>query len=287
MAQWATLFPASSDCTAPTLPDGYVSHPFAFKTPSGSVAICGGDFNVRSGNYMGFPTYNDEAQKTCLVLKAGRWQRDPSRLPDLPHGRSRNSGATLVPVAEGTIVIGGRGPPAKSLVLRRGASSWEEGPVLENMDCVAVWRGTILGIKRNRLRELKTTSWQLEEEAKWPQLPLPAPSPHRYKPMYYRGRVVPRRERARAFQGCAVLNNHLIVAGGEESSDFACRTRDSCGFYHDTLNSTFSLDLSLGSAASWVEGGDLQTARHSHSLVTALGPALGRIHLVVVLPRVE
>ena len=179
---------------------------------------------------MGFPTYNDEAQKTCLVLKAGRWQRDPNRLPDLPHGRSRNSGATLVSVAEGTIVIGGRGPPAKSLVLRRGASSWEEGPVLENMDCVAVWRGTLLGIKRNRLRELKTTSWQLEEEAKWPHLPFPAPSPHRYKPRYYRAesyRVEKGPEHSRAAPSSTTISSWLaarkvriLSAGGAIAVDF-------------------------------------------------------------------
>lgn len=245
------LFPASPGCTPPSMPPTAGGlDPFTF-THAGSLVTCGG--------------YVDSAQqKTCLVLKANGWEPDYGRFPDFPDAYGR-SGGTVVSVAEGTIVIGGESwGGSKSLVLRHGASSWEEGPVMERSDCSVAWGGAVFGISENRLWKLNTTTWQMDEEAKLPQLPPLAPVPQG------QWMIKDPDSKPRSQQGCAVINNHLVVAGGNQQTHACKESGYPCGYITYVLDSTFSLDLSQGSAATWMEGGSLGEARNTHSMVTVM-----------------
>ena len=193
------------------------------------------------------------------MLEAGKWQSDP-RVPDLPAGRW---GATSVSVPAGVIVMGGRennyqqnlmnstsvvlhnkGPPGST------GLAWQEGPVLQGFGAedscsVAVGHSVFLtgggawgsGFA-NQVRELDTSTWEWQEQGKWPQL----------------GGL------GRVFHGCAVLKSHLFVAGGQDS-----RVN---GFPLDT---TATLDLGTW-GARWQKGGRLKLPKYLHAMVT-MGPA--------------
>ena len=158
----SSIFPSSQGCTPPSLPGPRTSH-VTFTTSAGLVATCGGQ------DERGTLT-------SCLVLEAGRWQKDP-RVPDLPKGRF---GATSVMVhGLGVLVMGGYDTAANtSVLLLNGGSSWEEGPVLPGKGaggaCSVAWRGSVLLIggvgEWNQVREYVTLTGEWEEESKWPQL---------------------------------------------------------------------------------------------------------------------
>jgi len=138
------------------------------------------------------------------------------------------------------------------------------GPVMENSDCSVAWGGAVFGISENQLWKLNTTTWKLDEEAKLPQLPPLAPVPQ--------GKWIPKDpdSKPRSQQGCAVINNHLVVAGGNQQTHVCKESGYPCGYVSYVLDSTFSLDLSLGPAATWMEGGSLGATRNTHSMVTVM-----------------
>ena len=229
------LYPASSTCSPPAFPDSRTEH-VTFTTPSGLVATCGGRDGPRSGS---------PSLSTCLVLQAGKWQSDP-RVPDLPAGRW---GATAASVPAGVIVMGGRENDDRrnlvastSFVLRKNGSFWEEGPALpgdgaEYSCSVAVGELVFLlgGVREgetSQVRELDTSTWEWQEEGKWPQLG----------------------GRGRTMHGCGVLNSQLIVAGGQE-------------YMGGVSDMTATLDLGTR-GARWQEGGRLKLARYFHAMVT-------------------
>ena len=235
------LYPASSSCTPPTFPDPRLEH-VTFITPFGLVASCGGKPRPRTGP-------GDESLSSCLVLEAGKWQAD-HRVPDLPAGRS---GASVAVVPAGVIVMGGQEKDVRrnfmkytSFVLRKNGSSWEEGPALTGFGAqyscsVALGNsvfltGGAIEWKANQVRELDSSTWEWQEEGKWPQMGA----------------------QGRALHGCAVLNSQLIVAGGQDSNGWPLAT-------------TATLDLGTR-GARWQEGGRLKMAKYFHAMVT-MGPA--------------
>ena len=90
----------------------------------------------------------------------------------------------------------------------------------------------IEGWNNYHVREYDTVKGMWEEKIKWPQL-----------------------GKGRYTHGCSILGTQLIVAGVWD-------------YDLHTLSSTVSLDLASGRGAAWLEGGKLNTPRHSLALVT-------------------
>ena len=130
------------------------------------------------------------------------------------------------------------GPTQTSLVLS-GNGSWKEGPNLPSRGgdgaCSAAWGGSFFligGGNNYQVREYDIVKGRWEEEIRWPQL-----------------------GQGRYTHACSILGTQLIVAGVWE-------------YDLHTLSSTVSLDLASGRGAAWLEGGKLNTPRHSLALVT-------------------
>ena len=157
----------------------------------------------------------------------------------MPQGRY---GATSVTVPGlGVLVMGGYDTAGNtSDLLRNGGSSWEEGPVLPGKGaggaCSVAWEGSVILVggvgEWNQVREYSTVTGEWEEESKWPQLG----------------------GRGRFYHACGLLHSQLVVAGGGTGDG-------------TVLDTTVTLDLTLGPGAAWVEGGRLKTPRYGLAMV--------------------
>ena len=105
------------------------------------------------------------------------------------------------------------------------------------------WGGSVILIggvgEWNQVREYVTLTGKWEEESKWPQL----------------------EGQGRFYHACKLLHSQLVVAGGGTGDG-------------TVLDTTVTLDLTLGPGAAWVEGGRLRTPRYGLAMV-AMG-ALGQ-----------
>ena len=110
------LFPNTSDCNPPSLPEGRDFHTmFTTAEPQPRVAVCGG-------------AVGSSLVSTCLVLdkETGTW--DGSRLGSLPQPRIYHTAVTLKNI--GSYLIGGwsYGNPSTTDFLPAGEQQWISGP---------------------------------------------------------------------------------------------------------------------------------------------------------------
>ena len=226
------MFPNTSDCNPPSLPEGRGWGHTIFTTaePEPRVALCGG---LIPGN----PT------ASCLVLdkETGTW--DGSRLGSLTQPRYRHTAVTLKNI--GNYLIGGDCcyPSYNSRrttdYLAQRSQDWVSGPQLpvemHNGPCsVVISERSFLVIYGNNIREYEvdiddpTSNDNWQEATKWPQL-----------------------QTARYWwPGCAKIATKIVIAGGYSSG---------------TLRSTEIVDLETRKIQF---AGDLNTARAKFHLIT-------------------
>ena len=113
------LFPSTSDCNPPSLPEGR-SSPTIFTTaePKPRVVVCGGYDRSRS-------------LASCLVLDKETETWDGSRLGSLPQPRHQHTAVTLKNI--GNYLIGGYGHDNSGRTtdyLAPGSQDWVSGPQL-------------------------------------------------------------------------------------------------------------------------------------------------------------
>ena len=216
----ALLYPEG--CSVPSMKTDRYSHvSFLTQDVPPHIAVCGG------------------GTRDCLVLQSGQWRE--GILDNLPEIRTQAAAARL---DAGVYILGGRLVGEKtsltSVFLRANSSSWVSGPELPVSmlygPCAApISAHSFLVVYEFDVWEFDTrvagltSSAGFKERGRWPRLSM-----------------------KRHFPGCAVVNNKLIVAGGQQVTTW----------------STEIIDLERRSIT---RGGDMTKPRYSFHLLSIRG----------------
>ena len=193
------VYPHTSCCSPPPLPDERVSHTtFLTSEPNPVIATCGGSWSY--------------ATEVCFVLDQSNQRWDESRMGDLTMPRMGAAVATLNYVGVfiiGSDVIGyGSNEERTSDFLAAGSMQWQEGPALpvdmHTACAVDITPTSFLAISDNHILEFDaalagpTSSEGWRHAGRWPRL-----------------------KTGRAYQpGCAKIGQKVIIAGGYSGGAF-------------------------------------------------------------------